>query len=262
MVLPPRAVSERKALQQAIQSQKMESLGTMAGYIAHDFNNLLTTILGFAGLISRSPRLDADDRESLALIEDAAHRAAELTTRLLTFARGGLVSFCEMDLREVITETLALSQPTLHPGLTVTADLPAEAVPIEGDPGQLQQAVMNIMRNACDALAGSGTIAVSLRSSEGEAVLTIADDGPGMDEDIRTRIFEPFFSTKPFGSGTGLGMAITYSIVQGHHGTIIVESAPGAGTTFTISLPIENSLLTRVPSASEPALSDSSTPVS
>ena len=244
VLIMARDVTDRKALQhQTIQSQKMESLGTMAGYVAHDFNNLLTTILGFAGLIGRSPGLDADDRENLALIEDAAHRAAELTTRLLTFARGGLVSFCGMDLRDVITETLALCQPAIHPGLTVTADLPGEAVPIEGDPGQLQQAVMNIMRNACDALDSSGTIAVSLRSNEGQAVLTIADDGPGMDEDIKARIFEPFFSTKPFGSGTGLGMAITYGIVQGHHGTITVKSASGAGTTFTISLPVQNSLL-------------------
>jgi len=244
VLLMARDVSERKALQhQAVQSQKMESLGTMAGYVAHDFNNLLTTILGFAGLIKRSPRLDDDDHENLDLIEDAAHRAAELTRRLLTFARGGLVSFCAMDLREVITETLALCQPTIHPELTVTADLPSEPVPIEGDPGQLQQAVMNILRNACDALSGAGTIALCLRSSKGQAILTIKDDGPGMDEDIRTRIFEPFFSTKPFGSGTGLGMAITYGIVQGHHGTITVASAHGAGTTFTITLPMESRLL-------------------
>jgi two-component system cell cycle sensor histidine kinase/response regulator CckA len=234
-----RDASERKALQrQLIQGQKMESLGTMAGAVAHDFNNLLTTILGFAGLLKRSPGLEREDRENLTLIEDAAHRAADLTGRLLSFARGGLVRFGPIDLRQVIEDAVRLTEPAMHEALVVNVELTRAPVTVEGDSGQVQQALVNIVLNARDAMPSGGTIDIRLRVVGEDAVLTIRDDGPGMDEETRTRIFEPFFTTKPPGSGTGLGMAITYGIVQGHHGDIAVQSAPGKGTRFTIRLPL------------------------
>ena len=234
-----RDVSERKALmRQLIQSQKMDSLGAMAGAVAHDFNNLLTTILGFAGLLKRSRNMDVEERENLALIEDAARRAADLTGRLLSFSRGGLVRFGKVDLRTVIEDTLQLAEPTMHGGLTITRELSLEPVAVEGDAGQIQQALTNIILNARDAMPEGGEIRVSLSMNGHVAVVEIADTGPGMDEETRVRIFEPFYTTKPVGSGTGLGMAITYGIIQGHHGDIAVQSAPGRGTTFTISLPI------------------------
>ncbi|MGH2610187.1 MAG: ATP-binding protein, partial [Tepidiformaceae bacterium] len=234
-----REASERKALQrQLTQGQKMESLGTMAGAVAHDFNNLLTTILGFAGLLKRSTALEDDDRENLALIEEAAHRAADLTGRLLSFARGGLVRFGPIDLRQVIEDTMRLTEPALDEEIAVAVELPGEPVMVEGDAGQVQQALVNMVLNARDAMSGGGTISISLDHDGDDAVITFDDSGPGMDEETRTRIFEPFFTTKPAGSGTGLGMAITYGIVQGHHGTIVLESAPGEGTHFTIRLPL------------------------
>ncbi len=234
-----REASERKALQrQLTQGQKMESLGTMAGAVAHDFNNLLTTIMGFAGLLKRSTALADEDRENLTLIEQAAHRAADLTGRLLSFARGGLVRFGPIDLRQVIEDTLRLTQPALDDAIAVCLELPGEPVTVEGDAGQVQQALVNMVLNARDAMPCGGCIAVRLERDGDDAVITFADTGPGMDEETRTRIFEPFFTTKPAGSGTGLGMAITYGIVQGHHGTIALESAPGQGTRFTIRLPL------------------------
>jgi PAS domain S-box-containing protein len=234
-----RDVSERKALlRQLMQSQKMDSLGAMAGAVAHDFNNLLTTILGFAGLLKRSRNMDIEERENLALIEDAARRAADLTGRLLSFSRGGLVRFGKVDLRMVVEDTLQLAEPTMHAGLEVSRFVPETPLLVEGDSGQLQQALTNIVLNARDAMPEGGKIEVSLTVDGTVAVVKIADTGPGMDEETRVRIFEPFYTTKPLGSGTGLGMAITYGIVQGHHGDIAVESEPGRGTTFTISLPL------------------------
>jgi PAS domain S-box-containing protein len=234
-----RDVSERKALMaQLMQSQKMESLGTMAGAVAHDFNNLLTTILGFASLVKRSPNLDPDERENVALIEEAARKAADLTGRLLAFARGGLVRFGQVDLRTVVEDTLQLVAPAIHSRITLRVDLPTTPVLVEGDHGQLQQALTNIVLNARDVMPDGGTIDIRAGTTGPLAWVEIADTGPGMTDDVRMRIFEPFFTTKPPGSGTGLGMAITYGIVQGHHGDITVDSEPGRGTTFTLSFPL------------------------
>ena len=234
-----RDVSERRSFQtKLVQGQKMESLGLMAGNVAHDFNNLLTTILGFAGLLKRSTNLDFEERENLGLIEAAARSAADLTGRLLSFSRGGLVKFGAVDLRLVVEDTLRIAGPALHSALTVTTTFGPNRFLIEGEGGQVQQALLNIVLNAKDAMPESGSIAISLTANETTARLTISDNGPGMTEETRQRIFEPFYTTKPLGSGTGLGMAITYGIIQGHHGEISVESTLNKGTTFTISLPL------------------------
>ncbi len=233
-----RDVSEHKSLQrQLVQSQKMESLGSMAGMVAHDFNNLLTTILGFAGLLKRSTTLDSEERENLGLIEDAARRAADLTGRLLAFARGGLARFGPVDLQEVVNDTLNLAATAIPQTICLTTDLPGSPVLVEGDSVQLQSALLNIVLNAKDAMPDGGTLHLALSQHDSAATLVISDNGSGMDDETRTRIFEPFYTTKPAGSGTGLGMAITYGIVQGHHGGIAVKSKLGEGTRFEITLP-------------------------
>jgi PAS domain S-box-containing protein len=242
-----RDVSERRAImRQLVQSQKMDSLGAMAGAVAHDFNNLLTTILGFAGLLKRSTNMDTEERENLALIEDAARRAADLTGRLLSFSRGGLVRFGRVDLRTVVEDTLTLAQPTMHTGLTLECSMHESPSYIDCESGQVLESLLIIVLNARYAMPETGNILVSLGIEGSVAVVRIADDGPGMDEETRMRIFEPFYTTKPAGSGTGLGMAITYGIIQGHHGDISVESSPGVGTCFTITLPLLE------PNATEP----------
>lgn len=232
-------VTERRRQDQLLaQAQKMESLGVLAGSVAHDFNNLLTAILGFAGLLKLSPSLDPRDREQLLHIEQAARRGADIAGRLLSFSRGGLARFVPVDLRDVVQETARLVSPTLSNHIRMVLDLPARSVMVEGDDGQLQQALLNIMLNARDALHDHGTIEVHLGVRDGNAVVSITDDGPGIDPETRARIFEPFFTTKERGAGTGLGLAITYGIVRGHKGRIDIDSEPGKGTTFTLTFPL------------------------
>ncbi|MCC7365779.1 MAG: GAF domain-containing protein [Dehalococcoidia bacterium] len=249
LLLLARDVSERQQLQrQLMQAQKMESLGAMAGNVAHDFNNLLTAILGFAGILRLSAALNSEDRENVALIESAAARAADLSGRLLSFARGGLVTFGPVDLAAAVRDTLRLAEPTLA-GIRVQADLPPDVF-IEGDANQVEQAVFNVVLNARDAMDGAGELRLAVWGDRDGAHIRIADTGQGMDDETRLRIFEPFFTTKPPGSGTGLGMAITYGVVQGHGGRIDVQSAPGHGTTFTLTFP-------RLAPPSEPRASQS-----
>jgi PAS domain S-box-containing protein len=234
-----RDLTERRSLQrQLLQAQKMESLGTMAGQVAHDFNNLLTTIMGFSGMLKRSPSLTPEEKENLELIEHAARRGADLTGRLLAFARGGLSRFGPLDLGKLVEETMKLAAPTLHRNIRVSMKLPSRPLLVEGDPSQLQQALLNIVLNARDAMPEGGEIAVALAKRGTRAEISLADDGPGMDDETRLRIFEPFFTTKATGAGTGLGLAITYGIVQAHGGELRCNSAPGKGATFTISLPL------------------------
>ncbi|MCC6381219.1 MAG: response regulator [Dehalococcoidia bacterium] len=236
-------ITEQRRSERALaQAQKMESLGVLAGSVAHDFNNLLTAILGFAGLIKLSPSLEDEEREHVYLIEQSARRGADIAGRLLSFARGGLARFVPVDLREVVNETVRLVRPTLHTGLQVSVALPAEAVTTEGDYGQLQQALLNILLNARDAMPCGGSIAVTLAAAQGRAHLTVADNGPGMDEETQSRIFEPFFTTKEAGVGTGLGLAISYGIIRGHGGEVTVDSSPGLGTRFVLSVPLRESV--------------------
>ena len=234
-----RDVSERAAMQQQlVQSQRLEALGQMAGMVAHDFNNLLTTVLGFASLLKQSSRLSAEERENLELIEEAARRGADISGRLLAFARGGLTRFGPVELREVIRDTLKLAGPAIDGRVRVAVRLPDVPVVVEGDAGQLQQALLNLLLNARDAMPDGGSVEIALSREGASALLVVSDDGPGMPEEVRSRVFEPFFTTKGPGHGTGLGLAITYGIVQGHRGSIAVDSRPGEGATFIISLPL------------------------
>lgn len=234
-----RDVTERAMLQQRlIQGQKMEALGAMAGNVAHDFNNMLTTVLGFAGLLKRAPEMSEETLEQLGLIEDAARRASDISSRLLTFARGGLVRFGPVDMRAVVEETLRLAQAGLPATIEVRTRLSSAPAVVEGDAGQLQQAILNIIINARDAMPEGGTLTVRLWVAGDGCLLSIADTGTGMSEESRLRMFEPFYTTKPIGQGTGLGMAITYGVVEAHHGSISVTTTPGRGTTFTINLPL------------------------
>ncbi|MBI2766099.1 MAG: response regulator [Chloroflexi bacterium] len=232
-------ISERYAAEQSLlQAQKMESLGTLAGGVAHDFNNLLTAVLGFAGLLKFAPGIDEEARDQIYNIEQAARRGADIAGRLLAFSRGGLARFVRLDLREVLAETVRLAAPTLHDRIEVRLAMPSSPVYIEGDFGQVQQALLNVILNARDAMAEGGAVSLALETSDTHATLTISDTGDGIDEAHQGRIFEPFFTTKDPGSGTGLGLAITYGIVRGHGGEITLTSAPGEGATFRITLPL------------------------
>lgn len=235
---PGLAEAEQSFDYQAVQTQRLDALAQMAGHVAHEYNNLLTTILGFSGLMRQATHLSEDERDNLRHIDDAAHRAAELTQSLLAFARGGLVSYGTLDVNRIVEETLSLAEPTLGQLVHVHLDAPRCGPFIDGDAGQIQQAILNILFNARDALDGDGDVYVTVREISGEVQLVVRDTGPGMDAETRRRAFEPFFTRKSPGSRAGLGLSTTYGIVKGHRGSIDVDSAPGSGTTVTMTFPV------------------------
>lgn len=220
------------------QAQKMESLGLLAGGVAHDFNNILTTILGIADLLKRAD-LPEEDIERLKVLERAAYRGAQITQRLLAFARGGVEKVEKFDLRDLLGDVARLAGPSLPKTIEFQLELPNTPVYIEGDATQLHQAILNMVLNARDALQDrGGRVRLALSGGRDAATIRVEDDGPGMDEQTQLRLFEPFFTTKPKGAGTGLGLSIAYSVIQAHGGTISVQSRPGQGTKFAIRLPI------------------------
>ncbi len=246
-------VTDRRRLEeQLIQSQKMESIGLLAGGIAHDFNNILGGILGYASFVkTQVPR---EDRiyPHLETIERSALRAAELTSQLLGFARGGKYVVGPLFINELVKETAELLRGTIEKNIAVETDLAASSPVVEADASQMQQVLMNLCVNARDAMPGGGELRIStvrldvpdpfLRSvpggREGPFVrIDVADTGVGIDRAIRGKIFDPFFTTKEKGKGTGLGLATVYGIVKNHNGFINVESEIGAGTTFSFYIP-------------------------
>lgn len=246
-----RNITDRRQLEEQLrQSQKMDAVGQLAGGVAHDFNNMLLIIDGFSDLLASDPALTKDQRSFVAQISQATKRAATLTTQLLAFSRrqvlrpkvirlDKLVGDLEHMLRTVMGESieyLHVSDPLL--GL------------VHSDPGQIEQAVINLAVNARDAMPQGGRLLIStdnvdldeemirqnhLEAKPGPHVrLTVTDTGVGMDSDTLARIYEPFFTTKPKGKGTGLGLSTVYGIVKQSGGCIHVNSSPGQGTTFTV----------------------------
>ena len=247
-----RDISERKHLEEQFrQAQKMEAVGRLAGGVAHDFNNLLTVIHGFTQLVF--DRLPANDesRESLAEVIKAAERAANLTQQLLAFSRKQTLRPRIVDVNSLVADLLRLLRRLLGEDIEFSLTLHTAAAFTEVDPGQFEQAIINLAVNARDAMPSGGRLLIE--TSEADVVerlsnpdvragryvrVTVRDSGAGMDDATQARIFEPFFTTKGPGQGTGLGLAMVYGFVQQSGGFIDVNSAPGAGTAFDIYLPV------------------------
>jgi PAS domain S-box-containing protein len=246
-------ITERKELERELmQSQKTEALGRMAAGIAHDFNNLLTAISGYAEFAKRSLGPEAPAWRHVNEIHATVERATKLTRQLLSFSRRDEFEPQRVCLTDLIRETESM---LLHvAGTKLQVDLELQATPeVAADTGQLEQVLMNLVSNARDAGASrvairtsSATIARGYESrrlgiAAGEYVaLVVADTGSGMDEEIQARVFDPFFTTKHREGGTGLGLSLANSVIRQSGGAIEVSSAPGAGTTFRILLPVAN----------------------
>ena len=238
------------------QAQKMESIGQLAGGVAHDFNNLLTIIQGNASLQQMDP-LSADQRaESIREILKACGQAAGLTRQLLLFSRKQAIELVNLDLNEVVRAMTKMLNRVLDGNVTLRAELAPVLPTLRGDPGMLEQVLLNLAVNARDAMIGGGRLTISTgtqivdeaqasRNPEATAGphvwLEVSDSGQGIAPEVLPRIFEPFFTTKEVGKGTGLGLATVHGIVKQHHGWITVDSQPGAGAVFRVWLPTAQS---------------------
>jgi PAS domain S-box-containing protein len=248
------------------QSRRLESLGQLAGGVAHDFNNLLGVILNYAEFVADELEEGTSAHTDVVEIRKAAERATDLTRQLLIFSRREVVKPTPVDLNEVLRDVGRLLRRTLGEHVELVLN-PGQGLPaVLADPGQIEQVLVNLAVNARDAMPDGGLLRIETREVEldgdflrehpelspGRYVrLTIADDGVGMEPEIAARAFEPFFSTKSKGEGTGLGLATVYGIVTGAGGQISLYTEPGEGTVFRVHLPAVDS---PVPSGSaEPA---------
>jgi PAS domain S-box-containing protein len=235
-----RDVTSSQRLEKQLQAaQKLESLGTLAGGIAHDFNNLLVGILGASSALTTKLVNDPPLHFYAATVEQSAQRASHLVSQLLAFARGNPLRMGLVDLNHIVRESLPLIERSIPSEVALEVEVGAGVLPIYADSSQIQQVVVNLCLNARDAIERDGAIRLSTcMDPEAKTVsLCIADTGSGMDEATQEHIFEPFFSTKEVGKGTGLGLFIAYGIMERHNGDIRVESAPGKGTRMLLSFP-------------------------
>ena len=247
-------ISERLALEQQLrQSQKMQAIGQLAGGIAHDFNNLLTVISGEADMLRHDERPDDPRLASISAIQDAAKRAAWLTGRLLAFSRRAAHAPQVVELDGVTREAESMLRRLIGEDVQLTVTLRAANEHVRIDPGQWSQVLINLAINARDAMPRGGHLEIATQTADiadhaghpgatpGRYVsLTVADSGVGMSPEVRARLFEPFFSTKPLGQGTGLGLPVVHGIVEQAGGFITVDSAPEAGARFSIYLPLRD----------------------
>jgi len=235
-------ITERKRiLAQLVRAKKMESVGTLASGIAHDFNNLLGGILGYASLLKGC----LDDRERalryLQSIEKAADRAADVTRQLLGIVRDRPVRVAPFPITRVLGEVAGLLEETLDPSITVTMRWEQDVPNVLGDESQIHQVLLNISLNARDAMPKGGTLTLEAARTEHKGrpavSIVVSDTGIGMDAETLAKVFDPFFSTKETGRGTGLGLYMAYRVIERHGGTIDVASKKGEGTEVEIVLP-------------------------
>jgi PAS domain S-box-containing protein len=248
-----RDVSERKNLEgELIQAQKMEALGTLAGGIAHDFNNILAAIVGYAELARSKVKDDPKLSHYVDGIFNAAFRAGDLVKQILTFSRGTEQKKEPLQMTLIVKETIKMLRSSIPTTIKISKNIRSEGY-VYADPTQIHQIIMNLCTNAYHAMRETGgTMGISLRDikisgddsltmeiPQGDYVLLeVNDTGYGIDEETQKKIYEPYFTTKEPGEGTGLGLAVVHGIVESHKGVINVDSSLGKGTTFKVYLPL------------------------
>lgn len=247
-------ITQRQQMEEQLRhAQKMQAIGTLTGGIAHDFNNLLSIILGYAEFLEEEENLTGEQKSMLGKILEASDRARSLTQNLLTFSRPQQNRQEPLELNQVVAETVTLLSRLVPETIELDSQPSNEPLVVFGDRGQISQVLINLVTNARDAIPEDGRITIHLDKRELDeefcrihkfgksgvyAVLRISDTGLGMDAETRSRIFEPFYSTKGIGEGTGLGLTIIFGIIQAMNGRVNVYSEPGKGTTFTVMLPL------------------------
>jgi hypothetical protein len=237
-------VTMRKQLESHVrQSQKMEAVGRLAGGVAHDFNNILTAITGYSQMLRQSLAGTPRHEHHVVEILRAANRAAALTRQLLAFSRQQVLDPKVVTLDEVVSEIHDMLGRLIGEDVELEVDLQAASAPIFVDPHQLEQIIVNLVVNARDAMPNGGRVTIATRAlppdeaNEARAMLSVTDNGCGMDKETQSKVFEPFFTTKPKGKGTGLGLATVYGIVRQSGGHIVLRSEPGRGSCFEILFP-------------------------
>ena len=246
--------AQRNALESQLrESHKMQAVGTMAGGIAHDFNNIIGAILGNVALAQQDAGPTSMAQVSLREIDKAGRRARDLVRQILAFSRNESPERVPLRLADVVEETVRLLKVALPPTVDMQVSLDPGTPPVLADATQIEQALLNLCTNAIQALGSQrGTIRIELKHQlrpaasppDGRGVargphvrLSVSDTGSGIDPATVERVFEPFFTTKPVGQGTGLGLAVVHGIMRTHEGTVEVQSAPGAGSVFTLFFP-------------------------
>ena len=253
LALRKETVEREKIEQQLLQSQKMESIGLLAGGVAHDFNNLLTGIGGYAQIIQDSVPADDELQESVAQVIAGVDRAADLTRSLLAFSRKQELNRKPVMIDSIIDKAGKFIRRVIGEDIELRTAQSGKELLVMADSGQIEQVLMNLAVNARDAMPRGGCLSIAtsevgvkeesqalydLSSPGNYARISIADTGAGMDRTTMERIFEPFYTTKAVGKGTGLGLSIVHGIIKQHDGSILAGSEPGKGTTFDIYLPL------------------------
>jgi nitrogen-specific signal transduction histidine kinase/CheY-like chemotaxis protein len=256
-----RDVTERQVLEDRLrQAQKMEAIGQLAGGVAHDFNNLLTVITSYSGVLLMEMAPDAPRRGEIQEIADAADRAGVLTRQLLAFSRQQVLQLQVIDVNDVVRDMKQMLSRLIPANIHLTTKLEVGVGHVYADPGQIEQVLMNLVVNARDAMPAGGTITIEsararvtshsaelhVGAREGSyVVLSVSDTGHGMTAEQQEHIFEPFYTTKKVGEGTGLGLATVYGIVKQSNGHMGVYSEVDRGTMFTIYLPLVDQPIAR-----------------
>lgn len=247
-------VTTQRALEaQLIQSEKLAAIGQLVSGVAHELNNPLTSISGLAELLLEQEPLPDSPRQHLRIIHDQAERAGRIVRSLLTFARSETEQKTLVDLNEIVGRTSSLvAYDARLRDIVMQHDLSGQALPVQGDPHELQQVLLNLLTNAIQALAGlpagrERSIVVTTSRGLDGVVLAVTDTGDGVAEEARPKLFTPFFTTKPAGQGTGLGLSLSYGIAQAHGGSLTYSQAPGGGACFRLTLPLVDSVVAPAP---------------
>ncbi len=243
---------QRELEAQLRHSQKMEAIGQLAGGIAHDFNNILTVIMGFAGTLLEEDGDPAMRRVATTQIVEASGRAAGLTRQLLAFGRRQIMKPQDVDLNDLVSNLAKMVRRILGEDVDLQLQLSLQPLPIYADPGLIDQVLMNLVINARDAMPSGGVLRIETamrQSGAGDrAIVRVSDTGTGIAADSLSKIFDPFYTTKAAGTGSGLGLATAFGIMAQHNGRIDVSSEAGRGSTFEVTLPAT----TRTPALAQP----------